>query len=160
VVSRQRPRADAAAKEGAKVDLWVSRGPLHIPSPDLTGLKSSQAITLLEDQFLAWHRKRAATVGIPKGQIYRQSPEAGAAVARGDTVTYWVSSGPPKVTVPDVIGLSMGDAREALEAKGFTVNTDLVVGFGKMPGDVVGQDPLGGTRLRRGDEVVIKVAVL
>ncbi|MEI6726166.1 MAG: PASTA domain-containing protein, partial [Actinomycetes bacterium] len=60
---------------------------------------------------------------------------------------------------PDVVGLSEGDAKAALEAAGFTVNSDLVVGLGSVPGDVVAQDPVGGTRLRKGDEVVIKVAV-
>ena len=59
----------------------------------------------------------------------------------------------------DVVGLSEGDAKAALEAAGFTVNSDLVVGLGSVPGDVVAQDPVGGTRLRKGDEVVIKVAV-
>ena len=35
-VARQSPRGGAKVEDGVKVDLWVSRGPLHIPSPDLT----------------------------------------------------------------------------------------------------------------------------
>jgi serine/threonine-protein kinase len=158
-VARQRPRAGTGVKKGVKVDLWVSRGPLHIPSPDLTGLKSPAALALLDGQSLSGHKRKAATLELPKGQIFRQSPEPGATVSRGDTVTYWVSSGPPIVAVPDVIGFSSGDAKAALKAKGFTVNQDLVAGFGVVPGDVVDQDPVGGTLLRKGDEVVIKVAV-
>ena len=80
-------------------------------------------------------------------------------MTRGDTVTFWVSSGPPVVTVPDVVGLSSGDASAALEAEGFVVSIDYVAGWGVFPGDVVEQDPVAGTRLRDGDEVVIKVAV-
>ena len=34
-VARQAPRGGAKVDDGVKVDLWVSRGPLHIPSPDL-----------------------------------------------------------------------------------------------------------------------------
>ncbi len=42
-VARQSPRGGASVDDGVKVDLWVSRGPLHIPSPDLTGLAASVA---------------------------------------------------------------------------------------------------------------------
>jgi len=158
-VARQRPQAGQKLEKGARVDLWVSTGPLHIPSPTLTGLNASDAATVLAQQSLGGHRRRAATRKVPVGKIYRQSPEPGATIARGDVVTYWVSTGPPIRPVPDVVGLSEGDAKAALEADGFTVNSDLVVGLGSVPGDVVAQDPVAGTRLRKGDEVVIKVAV-
>jgi serine/threonine-protein kinase len=158
-VARQHPSAGKKLAKGARVDLWVSTGPLHIPSPDLTGLDSADAATVLAQQALGGHRRRAATRKVPVGKIYRQSPEPGATIVRGETVTYWVSTGPPIRAVPDVVGLSEGDAKAALEADGFTVNSDLVVGLGSVPGDVVAQDPAAGTRLRKGDEVVIKVAV-
>ena len=159
VVARQRPRKGIKVDDGAKVDLWVSRGPLHIPSPDLAGMRSAAATALLERESLTARGRKAATRNVPKGQIYRQKPTAGVTVSRGDTVTYWISTGPPIVTVPDVVGLSSGDAGAALEAEGFVVSTDFVAGWGKFPGDVVEQDPVAGSRLRRGDEVVIKVAV-
>ena len=159
VVARQRPRKGLKVDDGAKVDLWVSRGPLHIPSPDLSGMRPAAATALLERETLTPRKRKAATSNVPKGQIYRQKPAAGETVARGDTVTFWVSSGPPVVTVPVVVGLPSGDAVAALEAEGFVVSIDYVAGWGTFPGDVVEQDPVVGTRLRKGDEVVIKVAV-
>ena len=102
---------------------------------------------------------RSATTKVPAGQVYRQRPAAGETVARGDVVEYWVSTGPPHVKVPDVVGLSSGDASAALEARGLVVNVDYVAGFGEIPGDVVAQDPGPGTRLHKGDEVIIQVAV-
>ena len=159
IVAKQRPRAGAEVDDGSKVDLWVSRGPLHIPSPVLTGMRPAAATALLERESLTARKRKAATRNVPKGEIYRQEPAAGATVTRGDTVTFWVSSGPPMVTVPDVVGLSSGDASAALEAEGFVVSIDLVAGWGEFPGDVVEQDPVAGSRLRKGDEVVIKVAV-
>ncbi len=78
---------------------------------------------------------------------------------RGDTVTFWVSSGPPRVDVPDVVGLSQGQASDVLEKAGFVVSTDYVAGWGEIPGTVTAQDPVAGVRGRAGDEVVIKVAV-
>ncbi len=158
-VARQSPRGGAGVDEGVKVDLWVSRGPLHIPAPDLDGIAASVARQRLEAESLNGKSRRAASESTPKGRIFKQKPAAGATVSRGDTITFWVSSGPPRIYVPDVVGLSQGEATAMLEEAGFTVNTDLVIGFGEYPGDVVAQDPVAGTRGRVGDEVVIEVAV-
>jgi len=158
-VVRQRPAAGAAVDDGVKVDIWVSRGPLHVPAPDVTGLSAKAAAAALEQQVLTGRRRKAASESAPEGEVFRQRPAAGAVVARGDTVTFWVSTGPPLIAVPDVVGLLSTDAIGKLDAKGFVVNVDLVLGWGASPGDVVAQDPVAGTRLRPGDEVVIDVAI-
>ena len=158
-VARQAPRGGAKVDDGVKVDLWVSRGPLHIPSPDLTGLAASVARGRLEAQSLNSKSRKAASETAPKGEVFRQEPAAGETVRRGDTVTFWVSSGPPRVYVPDVVGYSQGDASALLEDAGFVVSTDYVAGWGEIPGTVVGQDPLADVKGRVGDEVVIQVAI-
>jgi eukaryotic-like serine/threonine-protein kinase len=158
-VARQSPRGGAKVDDGVKVDLWVSRGPLHIEAPDLGGLAADDARGWLEAQSLISRSRRAASETTPKGQVFRQQPAAGATVKRGDTVTFWVSSGPPKVYVPYVVGLSQGDASATLEDAGFVVSTDYVAGWGEIPGTVVGQDPVADVKGRVGDEVVIQVAV-
>jgi eukaryotic-like serine/threonine-protein kinase len=158
-VARQSPRGGAKVDDGVKVDLWVSRGALHIPAPDLSGQTATSAKGALEDASLTYKSHRSASQTTPKGQVFRQKPAAGVTVQRGDTVSFWVSSGPPKEDVPDVVGYSQGDAKTALEDAGFVVSVDYVAGWGSMPGDVVGQDPAAGTRGRAGDEVVIQVAV-
>ena len=158
-VARQSPRGGAKVDDGVKVDLWVSRGPLHIPAPDLSGQTATAAKGALGDAALTYKSHRAASETTPKGKVFRQKPSAGETVQRGDTVSFWVSSGPPKVDVPDVVGLSQGDAQATLEDAGFVVSVDYVAGWGSMPGDVVGQDPVAGTRGRSGDEVVVQVAI-
>jgi serine/threonine-protein kinase len=158
-VARQSPRGGTDVEDGVKIDLWVSRGPLHVPAPDLSGLASDVAQEQLEAESLSGKSRRAASDTVPRGQIFRQKPPAGTTVERGDTITYWVSSGPPKIFVPDVVGLSQGEAMAILEDTGFTASTDYVAGWGEMPGDVLAQDPVAGTRGRVGDEVVIEVAV-
>jgi beta-lactam-binding protein with PASTA domain len=158
-VARQSPRGGVKVDDGVKVDLWVSRGPLHIPSPDLTGLAASVARGRLQAESLNGKSRRAASETAPKGQIFRQEPAAGATVKRGDTVTFWVSGGPPRVYVPDVVGLSQGDAQAVLEDAGFVVSTDYVAGWGEIPGTVVGQDPVANLRGSVGDEIIIQVAV-
>lgn len=159
-VDRQRPAAGTKVEDGTKVDLWISRGPLHVPTPNLVGLDAAAADKALGDLALEGRRRKAASATAPEGEVFRQRPAEGASVARGETVTYWVSTGPPLTTVPDVVGLPSGTAVAALEQAGFVVSIDYVLGWGVYPGDVVAQDPEAGTRLRAGDEVVIEVAVL
>jgi serine/threonine-protein kinase len=158
-VARQTPRGGTKVEDEVTVDLWVSRGPLHIPSPDLTGLVADVARSRLESASLKHKSRRGASDAAPKGQVFRQDPAPGETVQRGDTVVFWVSSGPPEVDVPDVVGLSQGDASALLEEAGFVVATDYVAGWGEFPGTVTGQDPVAGVRGRAGDEVIIQVAV-
>jgi serine/threonine-protein kinase len=158
-VARQTPRGGTKVEDGITVDLWVSRGRLHIPSPDLTGLEADVARSRLESASLKHKSRRGASETAPQGQVFRQDPAPGETVQRGDTVVFWVSSGPPKVDVPDVVGLSWGDASALLEEAGFVVSIDYVAGWGEFPGTVTGQDPVAGVRGRAGDEVIIQVAV-
>ena len=158
-VVRQLPRPGAQVAEKTPVDLWVSKGPLHIPAPDVRGLAPDQAARRLEGAALKWHRHTAPSDTAAAGEVSRQEPAAGATVARGATVDFWVSTGPSLVPVPDVVGLSEGDASAELEDAGFVVSVDLTAGFGEYPGDVIAQDPVAGERVRRGTEVVISVAV-
>jgi serine/threonine-protein kinase len=158
-VARQRPAAGTSVEDGSKVDLWVSRGPLHVPAPDLAGTTAAAAADAVKALSLTPRQRRAASDTAPEGEVFRQKPVAGTQVERGETVTYWVSSGPPLIAVPNVVGMESGAAVNALEAEGFAASIDFVLGWGTDPGYVVAQDPAAGTRLRRGDEVIIEVAV-
>jgi serine/threonine-protein kinase len=159
-VARQRPAGGTRVDEGAQVTLWVSRGDLHIPAPDVVGADASAARTALDAQALEGERRKTVSLSAPEGQVIRQQPAAGATVARGDTIIYWVSSGPPLARVPDVVGKPASDAVAILEEAGFNANISLVVGWGAYPGDVVAQSPQAGEQLKKGDEVVIEVAIL
>ncbi len=57
-----------------------------------------------------------------KGQICSQDPAAAAMMDKDGTVTVVVSSGAPKVEVPNVLEKSEDGAREVLEGDGFSVN--------------------------------------
>ena len=156
-IARQSPRGGASVDDGVKVDLWVSRGPLHIPSPDLTGLAASVARSQLQKVSLNGRSRRAATDATPKGQIFRAGAGRRATVTRGDTVTFWVSSGPPGDRARRGRPLPATPRRRWRPRASWSASTTSPAGVD--PGDVVGQDPVAGTRGRAGDEVVIQVAV-
>jgi serine/threonine-protein kinase len=82
----------------------------------------------------------------PAGIIVRQAPAPSSPVTTGETVTVYVSNGPPQVTIPNMQGESFKDAKHQLEKLGFQVNGQR---FG--PGDNVfatnpsGSAPAGST---------------
>ncbi|MFE4449102.1 Stk1 family PASTA domain-containing Ser/Thr kinase [Streptomyces sp. NPDC056796] len=92
-----------------------------------------------------------------KDQICSQSPSSDEQMAKGETVTVVVSTGAPKVEVPDVLEKSQDSARKALEAKGFTVNVKTAESD-KTPDTVIAQDPEGGSKVEKDGEVTITVA--
>lgn len=63
-----------------------------------------------------------------------------------------------KAEVPSVIGSSAEQASEAIVSVGFGVNRQDVATGNFPPGQVYGQDPPGGTRLKKGSIVTITVS--
>lgn len=92
-----------------------------------------------------------------KGQICSQTPTPDERMATGETVTVVVSTGAPKVEVPDVLEKSEDNARKALEDKGFTVNVETAESD-KTPDTVISQDPKGGSEVEKESEITITVA--
>ena len=97
-----------------------------------------------------------ATEKCPAGQVYDQDPRAVAPLPKGGTVTIWVSTGRPKVAIPDVVGETWPDARKALQAKGFKPNEHIVRG-GKVKGIVSATGPAPGTKVTKGSPVRVNV---
>jgi len=89
---------------------------------------------------------------VAAGLVFKQSPGQGVEIAKGSTVTIWVSTGKPKVKVPDVVGSQQADAVKTLSDAGLkpTVYTvpgndkGLVTATAPGPGQVV----VKGTKVR------------
>ncbi|MEU1345759.1 Stk1 family PASTA domain-containing Ser/Thr kinase [Streptomyces sp. NPDC005775] len=94
----------------------------------------------------------------PAGKICRQTPTKDQMVAEGDTITVFVSSGAPKVEVPDVTEKSEDSARKLLEEKGFTVTVNSVESGDADPGTVLDQTPKGNEKAEKNSEVKLSVA--
>src|SRR5262249_35808680 len=90
------------------------------------------------------------------GQVARQSPGADAEAGEGDTVTLTVSKGPEMVAVPDVVGESVDDAKQALKSAGFEVEEDR--GLLGLFGDTVkSQSVTGGDKAPKGSTITIRI---
>ncbi len=145
------PETGTARHAGSAIALLVSKGsPVDVP--DVTGEDADSARQDLQDAGL---KVRIAVQRVnsefDRDQVARQSPGAGGRAAEGDTVTLTLSKGPEMVKVPDVVGSSVDDATQRLEAAGFEVNEDrgLLGLFGdtvkKQSVDAGGKAPKGST---------------
>jgi serine/threonine-protein kinase len=92
---------------------------------------------------------------VPQGKVFKQDPNAGSKVDKGGTVTIWVSTGPPKVTVPTVKGQQWPDAQQALRNAGLKPVEHIVPGNKKD--QVTATDPAGGERVPKGSTVRVNV---
>ncbi|MFF7970558.1 Stk1 family PASTA domain-containing Ser/Thr kinase [Streptomyces sp. NPDC007905] len=93
----------------------------------------------------------------PRGNVCSQNPTAGSDVKKGDTITLVVSTGAPKVAVPDVLGIQFDKAKAQLEAKGFQVDKKTQVST-QTPGVVTAQNPEGGAEKQKGSTITLTVA--
>ncbi|WP_216587202.1 Stk1 family PASTA domain-containing Ser/Thr kinase [Streptomyces brasiliscabiei] len=90
------------------------------------------------------------------GNVCEQNPAAGDPVKKGDTIALVISTGAPKVTVPDVKGLDFDEAESQLEEKGFQVEKKTEESD-RTPNVVIDQDPIG-TKIEKGSTVTLTVA--
>lgn len=119
------PEAGTEADREGTVTITVSSG---IPVPSLAGEKREDAEKTLDDLGLSAEIVEEESENIDKGLVISQTPDTGTNVGPGATVTLTVSSGPPEVDVPDVVGDSVRDARKELEDAGFEVEVERIFG--------------------------------
>ncbi len=93
----------------------------HYSLPDFKGKTYAELIADVEYKtFYEFELEGKAYVGNYKaGQVYQQSPAAGEPVPKGTKVKVYVSLGPAEVTVPNVLGLSINEAKLKLYEAGF-----------------------------------------
>jgi beta-lactam-binding protein with PASTA domain/tRNA A-37 threonylcarbamoyl transferase component Bud32 len=125
--------------------------------PNVEGLKEEAAVTLIENAGLDPEVQRAANPDAEKDRVFDQNPDPGTRIQKGDRVTLLVSTGPPKTSVPDVVGMNYGDAVQALNDVNLKATKHEV--FSPKPvGKVISQDPPAGEQVVEGTEIVLDVS--
>ena len=131
--------------------LVVSLGPV----PDVTGLPVADAEAAISGaELVVGYADPEFSDDVPADHVISATP-ATDPVRPGDTIVLTVSKGPDLIEVPNVItGQTIAQARQQLEALGFTVTSN-VPGF--LEGAVIAsvQSPAAGEKLKRGSEVTV-----
>lgn len=140
---------------------WVFSGGVNNESvavPNLVGQVQADAAKQLTNSDLKLGTvTQKACEDQPKGKICDQDPKAATKVDKDSTVNLVVSTGAPKVAVPNVIDKDVEAATKQLEAKGFEVETKQTESS-QEAGTVLSQDPDPATELEKGSTVTLEVA--
>jgi serine/threonine-protein kinase len=125
--------------------------------PDVRLLQRDLAVLKIQQAGLKPLVVKAPDDTVPPGQVFDENPGGGAKVGKGSTVTLRVSTGKPKVQVPDVRGRSVTDAITALVQAGLNPKIHHV--YSPEPADTVtGQFPPPGAQAIKGSSVRINVS--
>ncbi|HLH64310.1 MAG TPA: Stk1 family PASTA domain-containing Ser/Thr kinase [Solirubrobacteraceae bacterium] len=154
------PPAGTLADRGSNVTLTVSSGPADVAVPEVTGLTVPAATrTLRRAGLRIADRVPRSSMAFAAGLAIGTVPRVATLVPHGYAVTLLVSSGPPTVAVPRVIGESQTAAAAALAKAGFNPVPRNQQSSTVPAGDVISQSPAPGVREAPGATVTITVAV-
>ena len=124
--------------------------------PTVTGLSVVDASKRLEEKgYKLLAGEPVANATVPEGQIVSQLPPAETAAEKGKTVTVQVSAGAQEVAVPKVMGLSVNNAKTALQKVGLEPQMHWV-SLAETPTFVVlNQKPKPNEKVKPGTKVEI-----
>jgi beta-lactam-binding protein with PASTA domain len=152
------PPAPTRLPRGSTVLLTVSSGPplrrapavqgyqVHIAQRELARDGYAAAVVVRESRF-------------PTGTVVRQSPEPGAWVRPGSTISLFVAIPSTRLALARVVGRDMVDAARELWSLGLEVRFAYRRVRPPVPdGEVLAQSPRPGTSVRRGSRVRLVIA--
>ena len=126
--------------------------------PQLEGSLERAAVSQLESRGLQYEIEREETTLQPEGFVFKQTPRPGTRIdPQTGVVTLFVSEGPPKETIPSLVGRTRDDAVAELTQLGLRANV-VQVNSGQSVDIVTGQSPKAGTRVDEGSTVRINVS--
>ena len=153
------PRAGVEVTRGTRITLFVSDGPEQVTVPEVTGLSQASAESRLAGEGLGVAVAEQESEET-EGTVIAQDPGGGSQVDRGATVTITVSLGIERIDVPNVVGLSAGDAQAQISgARLTTARSERTVSDEAQDGVVIDQRPGAGAEVEEGSQVVIIIGV-
>jgi eukaryotic-like serine/threonine-protein kinase len=159
-VIAQDPAAGSVAAVNSSVNVTVSKGPKNVNVPDLTGQDEQTAQVNLKAAGLKEGAvRRAPSTAQPLGTVVSTDPAGNTQAPEGSAVDLVLSTGPPKVTMPEVYGMKVADAIQAIQNAGLVPRTPSTspTNDQALDGTVRKTSPQPGTQVREGSAVIISV---
>ena len=152
----QRPGEGDIVKEGRRIYLFVSGGEITVAVPVLKGKSILDAKFALERIGLKLGRIERVASNQPEDMIFDQQYEAGTPLKQGAFVSITVSTGRGGgiITVPNLIGKSLTDAKNILKEQNLNVGKiNYQSSATLLPNTVLDQYPTAGNKLNPGQGV-------
>jgi beta-lactam-binding protein with PASTA domain/Ca2+-binding RTX toxin-like protein len=157
------PRSGFTVPPNTRVDLVISLGTIV---PLVTGLDLGDvgtrgtALNQLDEAGLVGAPITfVANATVPANTVISQGIADGTTVEVGTSVALVVSSGPPPVTVLNVVGQTQAAATAALQGQGLTVSVTFANSTTVAGGLVISQTPTGGSSAARGSNVALVISL-
>jgi serine/threonine-protein kinase len=131
--------------------------PTQVRVPDVVGQEAVAAQRALEREGFTVSREEQPDADVESGNVVSQDPEGGTTAAEGSEITLTVSTGPAQVQVPNVVGYTYDEAKDALEGQ------DLKVKKEERPSDeprdtVINTNPSAGQSVDVGATITVIVS--
>ncbi|MGO1316215.1 MAG: Stk1 family PASTA domain-containing Ser/Thr kinase [Cellulomonadaceae bacterium] len=127
--------------------------------PSLASLTSEQAEAALDEAGLVMRPLQRASTDVDTGLAIESDPPEGTEVAKGDTVTVYFSSGPTQTSVPNLKGMTLPEARRALEDASLVLGNPSTGTGNDVPRDrVVSSSPAADAAVEAGSTVDVVIS--
>ncbi len=162
-IASQDPKSGSRISKGDTITVILSSGKPKGEVPNLVGLNYDTNPDAVENALKAEGYELGEVIDEESdaevGVIIRQDPGSGTTAAKGTKVNIYISKGTDKVTVPPLVGLSIDQAREALEKAGLVMGTPNYEESTIYAKNVVmGSTPMEGEKVKKGSTVILTIS--
>lgn len=137
------------------VMIWAMTAPSDVKVPSLVGKSLSQAQAIAADNKIELTiRSEQFNEDYPDNMIYYMNPAPGRRIKEGKSVDVWVSRGSRYARTPNLLKLSLEEAKDKISEAGLNVG-EVSQEYSETvdAGNVLSQTPAPGTRQDRGQPV-------
>jgi beta-lactam-binding protein with PASTA domain/tRNA A-37 threonylcarbamoyl transferase component Bud32 len=157
MIISQDPKSGSTVRKGAAVSFIVSTGKPMGAVPDVTGKSSGDAAAAVKEAGFRVDTVRRFSDTVTSGLVISQDPAGGTQAEKNSVVQLVVSKGPEQVTLPELAGQKLADAKTALQKLGLSW-TIVDVPSLSDDGVVISTNPAGGSVVKPGDTIKLNVA--
>jgi serine/threonine protein kinase len=138
----------------------LSNNSTQVPVPNFVGKNYNNVLANITYKNFKFIENTEYSDTVPEGNITRQEPAPPMNVKPNASITVWVSKGPLKATVPQVVNMSSANAENALTQSGFKWNPPILQNNDSIAiNNVISTDPPQGTSVNQSTVVTIYVSL-
>lgn len=144
---------------GLGAGVWYVNTGQFTTVPAVLDMTQAKAARTLQDEGLGVKVERGYSSTVERGHVMATSPETGKKIRGTGTVTLTISRGPDIVSVPDLSGTPVADARRKLRDRGLVPGTERKDFSDEVAkGSVIRTDPAAGSKRRPDTAVALTVS--
>lgn len=117
--------AGGKVQKGSVITVYISTAAAKVKVPDVYGYEYTSAETMLKGEGFEVTIIKEKSEDVEIGKVIRTSPKKGASIAYGSLVKIYVATSEEiePVEVPNLVGMTIAEAKRALEEVGLVLDT-------------------------------------